>query len=50
MYIINIIIVYEADQETMHEFVKPLSHSKCIMIGIYFCATNKATTDNTLKT
>ena len=30
----------------MHEFVKP---NKCIMIEIYFSATNKGTTDKTLK-
>ena len=33
----------------MHEFVKPLSPNKCITIGMYFSATNKATTDKTLK-
>ena len=33
----------------MHEFAKPLSPNKCIMIGMYFSATNKATTDETLK-
>ena len=51
MYIINVIIniVYESDCEKMHEFVKSLSPYKCIMIGMYFSATNKATTDKTLK-
>ena len=51
MEIINIIIniVYEADQEKMYQFVKPLSPNKCIVIGIYFFATNIATTDKTLK-
>ena len=51
VYIINIIIniVYETDQEKMHKFVKPLSPNKCITIGMYFPATNKATTDKTLK-
>ena len=50
-FIINIIIniVYEADQERMHEFVKLLSRNECIMMGMYFSATNKATTDKTLK-
>ena len=33
----------------MHEFVTPLSPNKCIMIGMYFSAANKATTDETLK-
>ena len=42
-------IVYEADPEKMHESVKPLSPNKCITIGMYFSATNKATTDKTLK-
>ena len=52
MYIIiNIIndIVYEADQEKMHESVKHLSPNKCITIGMYFSAPDKATTDKTLK-
>ena len=51
MYIINILIyiVYGADQEKMHEFVKPLSPNKCITIGMYSSATNKATTDKILK-
>ena len=51
VYIIYIIIniVYEADQEEMHKFVKTLSPNKCITIGMYFSATNKATTDKTLK-
>ena len=49
--IINIIVntIYKADQEEMHEFVKPLSPNKCITIGMYFSATNKTTTDKTLK-
>ena len=42
-------IVYEAYQEKMHEFVKPLSPNKCIMIGMYLSANNKATTDKTPK-
>ena len=42
-------IVYEADPEKMHESVKPLSPNKCITIGMYFSATNKATNDKTLK-
>ena len=33
----------------MHEFVKPMSPNKCITIGMYFSATNKATADKTLK-
>ena len=51
MYIINILIyiVYGADQEKMHEFVKPLSPNKCITIRMYFSDTNKATTDKNLK-
>ena len=53
MYIINILIyiVYGADQEKMHEFVKPLSCNKCTMIRMYlnFFAINKVTTDKTLK-
>ena len=51
VYIINIItnIVYEADQKKMHEFVKPLFPNKCIMIEMYFSATNKATSDKSLK-
>ena len=51
VYIINNIINndYEADQEKMHEYVKPLSPNKCIMIGMYFSATNKAITDKTPK-
>ena len=51
VYIIYIIIniVYEADQEKINEFVKPLSPNKCITIGMYFSATNKAITDKTLK-
>ena len=50
VYIINITIniVYEADQEKMHEFVKPLSPNKCITISVYFSATNKGTTDKAL--
>ena len=31
------------------EFVKPLSPQKCIMTGMYFSATSKATTDKSLK-
>ena len=51
VYIINIMIdiVYEADQDKMHEFVKPLYPYKRIMIRMYFSATNKAKTDKTLK-
>ena len=51
VYIVNVIIdiVYEADQEKMQKIVKPLSTNKCITIGMYFSATNKATTDKTLK-
>ena len=50
-YIIDIIIniVYKADQEKMHESVKPLSPNKGITIGKYFSTTNKATTEKTLK-
>ena len=35
----------------MHEFKKPLSpnHNEGITIRMYFSATNKATTDETLK-
>ena len=49
--IINIFIniVYEADQEKMHKFVKPSSPNKCIAFGMYFSATNKATTAKSLK-
>ena len=51
IFIINNIInfVYKADQEKMHESVKPLSPNKCITIVMYFSATSKATTDKTLK-
>ena len=47
--IIIINIVYRADQEKMHESVKHLSPNKCITIGMYFSAPDKATTDKTLK-
>ena len=51
VYIIDIIIntVYEAVQEIMYTLAKPLSPNKCITIGMYFSATNKAITDKTLK-
>ena len=49
VHIIVIDIVYEADQEEMHKFVKTLSPNKCITIVMYFSATSKATTDKTLK-
>ena len=51
LYIINIIIdiVYKADQEKVHELVRPLSPNKCITIRMYFSATNKATSDKSLK-
>ena len=49
LYIIDINTVYEADQEKMHDFVKPLSPNKCIMMGMCFSAANKSTTDQILK-